>query len=153
RRDVLARATDHVLEPADDGVIAPLVLDEEVAGAEPVAKERGSIGLRFLVVALGNTGTPYDELANGALRHVASILVNDAALTEGRWQAAGTRAHHVGRFVGHRHCRANFGHAEAFARHHVEAPFKIAMNGFGMTVGGDTAERRLRVIVARGLAI
>src|SRR5262249_15363749 len=144
---------DHVLEPADDGVVAALVLDEEVTRAEPVAKERGSIGLRFLVVALGRPGTAHDELANRALPHVASVLVHDAALTEGRWQAAGTRAYHVGRFVGHRHRGADFGHAEAFARHHVEAPFKIAMNGFAVAVGGDTAERRPCVILALGLAI
>ena len=48
RGDILAGATDHLLDPADEIEIAACILPEEVAGAEPIAVESGPVASGLL---------------------------------------------------------------------------------------------------------
>lgn len=87
---------DDVLEPVDDGEVALLVADGEVAGVEPAAAERLGALLGQAPVAVAELRGAVDDLAGGAVGDLLALLVDDAGLDEedglGRRSRGGPRA-------------------------------------------------------------
>ena len=77
RKELLAAAVDHLLEPADDLHVAGAVELPEVARAEPaVGGEELGVRRRILVVAEVDGRSERGDLALGAGRHVAPRFVD-----------------------------------------------------------------------------
>ena len=78
RRDLLAAAIDHLLEPSGQRQIAVLVEESLVAGPEPAIDERRGVGLGVVLVPADHVGSLDDDLAPLAGRQVPALGVHDA---------------------------------------------------------------------------
>src|SRR5215471_11928710 len=61
--DILAAATEHVVDAAAEVEEAILVLAEDVAGVQPSVGELGARDLRLVVIAAADVGTADQKLA------------------------------------------------------------------------------------------
>src|SRR5262249_28807541 len=90
RKELLATAIDHLLEPADDFHVARVIELSEVAGAEPsIGGEELSGGSRSLVVAQMDRGAERRDLAPGSRRPVATRFVDQSEPEAGGDRADG----------------------------------------------------------------
>src|SRR5262249_6711761 len=129
RRDVLGVPAHHVLAPADDIEIAPLVLAKEVAGAHPLAAEGLGVGFWPLVVSEHQPRPLEPEFADLALPHGVPVLVEDRRLPVRAGYAARPRPHHLRLAERHVEGAAALGHAVGLAGGRAEATLEVGMVG------------------------
>src|SRR5581483_4429564 len=95
--DLVAAGDDHVVGAALIREIAVFVLDVHVAGDVPAA-EADVLGLAVGLAPVLAAGRPLDgDEAFGAGRHLAPVLVDDAAVIAGHGQPGGPGLHAPGR--------------------------------------------------------
>src|SRR5690606_24111493 len=81
-RNILAVATHHVFAAAHDAIVTLVLLDEQVAGAEPAVTEHSGSCFGILVVAQHQPRTAYTELPHLAVSDCLAIGVADSHLAE-----------------------------------------------------------------------
>src|SRR5207249_5060116 len=124
RRDLLADAVDHLLEPADDGQIAVAVEEALVARSEPTCRKRLGIGLRVVRIRVDYALALDDDLASVTGRCQPAGAVHDPDPN------AGGEAHRARPAVARRlrvrgHLAGGFGHAVGLEHRRAEARFQL----------------------------
>jgi hypothetical protein len=90
-RDVLGAAADHVLDPANNVIVAVSIPPSEISRAEPLAMERRLGRLRLLVVSLEHAGACDAEFADRAIRQLIAVRVSNLGSAIGQDLAAAPR--------------------------------------------------------------